>query len=76
MKEFFVDIVWGKILKPVWELWKAIANFILENIFRVLLFVFYFTIFTPFAILFNLFDQETFKPGWKEYQRSSATDLF
>ena len=27
MKEFFVDIVWGKILKPVWELWKAIANF-------------------------------------------------
>lgn len=65
-----------KILSIIWETWKKIANFILESIFRVILFIFYFTIFTPFALIYKIGEDESFKTGWHKISASKGEDLF
>ncbi len=65
-----------KVLSAIWETWKKIANFILESIFRIILFVFYFTVLLPFALIFRISQGESFKTGWHKIQASQGEDLY
>jgi len=42
-------------LRKVWEAWKRIGQFIGDQVGRVVLTVFYFTLFMPFALGVRLF---------------------
>lgn len=44
-----------KILKSIWKTWKRIGQAIGDFIARIVLTVFYFTLFAPFAIGIRLF---------------------
>ena len=65
-----------KILSLIWSTWKKIANFILESFFKVVLFVFYFTVMLPFALVFMLVDKETFNPGWQSSPASNGDEQY
>jgi len=66
--------------KRIWEWWKPVAHKIGNFQARVILTVFYFTIFVPFAILVKLFtDPLRIKPktkkGWIERKDEQVDDL-
>ena len=58
------------LLKRFWEAWKAFGHFIGNLLARVVLTVFYFTVFVPFAIGVRLFSdplylKTTASPFWR-----------
>ena len=51
-------------LRKIWQAWKRIGQFIGDQIGRVVLTVFYFTLFMPFALGVRLFgDPMGIRPG-------------
>ena len=51
-------------LRKLWQAWKRIGQFIGDQIGRVVLTVFYFTLFVPFALGVRLFaDPMGMRPG-------------
>jgi hypothetical protein len=64
------------ILKKIWSIWKTVAETILEWAFRLILLVFYFTIFMPFAIVFKYTDKETFESGWHNCTLSKGEEQY
>jgi len=65
-----------EILLKIGRLWKAFADWVLKTVFHFVLFIFYFTIFLPFALFFKLFDKDAFKSGWFSVEESQAEDLY
>ncbi|TDJ08049.1 MAG: hypothetical protein E2O67_01620 [Deltaproteobacteria bacterium] len=68
------------VYKRIWEWWKPVAQKIGNFQARVILTVFYFTMFMPFAILVKLFtDPLRIKPktkkGWIERKDEQVDDL-
>jgi hypothetical protein len=68
------------VYKRIWEWWKPVAHKIGNFQARVILTVFYFTMFVPFAILVKLFtDPLRIKPktkkGWIERKDEQVDDL-
>jgi hypothetical protein len=60
-----------KVLRVIWTTWKRIARFIGDIIARVILSLFYFTLFVPFALGVRLFSdplgakaREEINPSW------------
>jgi len=43
------------ILKSIWETWKRVGQYIGDFIARIILTLFYFTLFMPFGIFMRLF---------------------
>lgn len=60
------------ILKRIWATWKRVGQFIGDLIARVVLSLFYFTLFVPFAVVIRLFGDpldvrvRTNPPWWLE----------
>ena len=44
------------ILKSIWETWKRVGQYIGDFIARIVLTLFYFTLFMPFGIFMRLFN--------------------
>ncbi len=65
-----------RLIKFIWKCWKALADWVLKQAFHLILLVFYFTILVPFALVFQIIDQESFSPGWKTSPISKAEDLY
>jgi hypothetical protein len=70
-----------KFLKDVWAAWKRVGRFIGDIIARVVLSVFYFTLFVPFAVGVRLFGdpldvkEKTKSPRWLTFTpRDPALD--
>jgi hypothetical protein len=64
-------------LKLVWKKWKAFGKFIGDWIARLVLSLFYFTIFVPFALLVKIFTdplamKPIHRPKWLD---RTTTDL-
>ena len=58
-------------LRKVWQAWKRIGQFIGDQVGRVVLTVFYFTLFLPFALAVRLFSDPLAiraqgRPKWLE----------
>lgn len=63
-------------LKKIWRLWRKFADFVLELVFQIILFVFYFTVLVPFALIFKSSDKLSFAHGWKSSNESKAEDMY
>lgn len=67
-----------EILKKIWTIWKAFGRFLGNLVARVVLSVFYFTIFAPFGLGVRLFSdpltiKQTLSPLWRPRQTTDQT---
>ena len=67
-----------EILRKVWQAWKRIGQFIGDQIGRVVLTVFYFTLFVPFALGVRFFSdplalRPLSNPKWLERKTQDLT---
>jgi hypothetical protein len=53
-----------QVLRRVWELWKKFGRFIGDMVARVVLTIFYFTIFVPFGLGVRLFSDPLMVKSW------------
>ena len=65
-------------LRKVWQVWKRIGQFIGDQVGRVVLTVFYFTLFMPFALGVRLFAdplgiRPLNRPKWLERRTQDLT---
>ena len=64
-------------LSKVWEVWKKVGLFIADVVSRVILTIFYFTIFLPFGLMVTLFsdqlDINDLTPSWLERKTRDLT---
>ena len=64
-------------LRKFWEVWKKVGLFIADVVSRVLLTLFYFTIFVPFGLIVTLFsdqlDMKDLTPSWLERKTRDLT---
>ena len=64
-------------LSKVWEVWKKVGLFIADVVSRVILTIFYFTIFLPFGLMVTLFsdqlDMKDLTPSWLERKTRDLT---
>lgn len=64
-------------LSKIWTTWKKFGHFMGDLVARVVLTVFYFTIFLPFGLIVTLFsdrlDVKNMKPEWLKRQTTDLT---
>lgn len=65
-------------LRKIWEAWKKIGQFIGDQVGRVVLTVFYFTLFVPFALGVRFFTdplgiRPVSRPKWVERKTQDLT---
>jgi len=64
-------------LSKVWEVWKKVGLFIADVVSRIILTIFYFTIFMPFGLVITFFsdqlDIKDLTPSWLERKTRDLT---
>jgi hypothetical protein len=64
-------------LSTIWEYWKKFGEFMAKWVARIILTLFYFTIFLPFGLIVTLFsdqlDMKDLTPSWLERKTRDLT---